>query len=147
MKNTVSESQALERIRAALQEIEGLAGVDRRGMAISNLAREADGFVQTLLSQASRGIHRNPPLVIFGNPPLHVGRRVHSAGAGRIDILGEMSHDVHELRYTHLDDGKSYKHVFESGDVGMYAVTTGNGRRLDILLTGGSGQPLWKDFD
>ncbi len=77
--------------------------------------------------QVSHGFHRNPPRGKFG--------------AG--EAMKMMSDDVHELRYTHRDDSKPYKHDF-GGDVEMWAVRRGDSR--DILLTHKEGKPLWEDF-
>ena len=110
--------------------------------------RRAEEIAVTLRDLASRGIHSNPPLVIFGNPPMRgpQHRGVSGGRPGTFEFAGMVSRDVHEVRYTHMDDHKAYRHVFDSGDVQMYAIIRGREHR-DVLLTGGSGQPLWKDFD
>jgi hypothetical protein len=77
--------------------------------------------------QVSHGYHRNPP-----RPQFEAG------GAVR-----KLSDDVHELRYTHIDDGDNYKHEF-GGEVEMWAVLAGSDRR--ILLIHKRGEPLWEDF-
>jgi len=119
--------------------------------AIIHAAAQVQELVRALAGQVAKGIHENPPsLVLFGNPPPMRGpRRRLEPGSLRsvpgFELVGCISHDVHEIRYTHDDDKKSYKHPFDSGDVEMWAVVRAGNHR-DILVTGGHGQPLWKDF-
>jgi hypothetical protein len=85
----------------------------------------------------------NPHLMIY-NPPLMRVRRVMRSGR----VAGMISDDVHDIRYTHVDDGKDYQHPFES-DVLMLALDSGEHGQdsgHDILLTGKNGQSLWEDF-
>lgn len=86
----------------------------------------------------------NPQLVIYNPPALMRVRRVMRSGR----VAGLISDNVHDIRYTHADDGKDYQHPFES-DVLMLALDSGeHGRESghDILLTGKDGQSLWEDF-
>lgn len=64
-------------------------------------------------------LRRNPPLVVLGNPP-----------------MGE----VIEIRYTHSDDGRRYKHTFGKG-VQIFTNKDGS-----VLLKSTTGAPLWKDL-
>lgn len=74
----------------------------------------------------------NPPLLgVVGNPP---GRRRH---AGH-----RMATSVHEIRYTHAEDGANYRHEFETDDVQMFAMPDGS-----ISIRSRSGRRLWDDFD
>jgi len=121
----------------------------------SSTARALEGLsvieeeARALQMQVAQGVHTNPGLVLYGNPPLRGPRRRLEPGSLRsvpgFELYGCMSRDVHEIRYTHDDDKKQYKHPFESGDVEMWAVVRAGNHR-DILVTGGHGQPLWKDF-
>lgn len=146
----VSETRALQRLRDVLREIETQVNVvvhnQARRFALHDLINEADRLAATLESQAHRGIHTNPPLVIYGNPPMMPLRRPGlPKGTQSYRYYGQMSRNVHDVRYTHIVDGKDYKHPF-GGDVEMYAIIA-DGKYKDVLLTGGSGQPLWKDFE
>ena len=88
---------------------------------------EAMHVLILLQQQVEDGYHRNPPRAKF------------DAGGA----MFKMSDDVHELRYTHTDDGEDYKHPFE-GEVEMWAVLAGGERR--ILLVHKQGKPLWEEF-
>lgn len=94
--------------------------------ALLNEVNDVVVGLRQLQKQVERGYHRNPK---------------HKFLAGH--AVERMSGNVHELRYTHDEDGDNYKHDFR-GDVEMWAVRRGD--RRDILLTHKRGQPLWEDF-
>jgi hypothetical protein len=121
----LSESQELDKAIFHLSE-------GRRDTAIRILER--------LREQVRHGYHKNGTLAVV-NPPIPGGKRRAKFEAGMARSL--MSEDVHEIRYTHADDGRDYYHPFE-GDVEMWAVLR-NGRH-EILLTHAAGQPLWEEF-
>lgn len=107
---------------------------------VSGIA-EGQAIIGRLKRQAESGRHANPPLVIYGNPPLQ-GRKlrpVHSRSP--LTVVGQLSDDVHAILYTHVDDGKDYRHDFE-GAASMFAVERAGKR--DVLVTGP--KPLWGDF-
>lgn len=102
-------------------------------------------YAGTLLGQVEQGIHvnPNPPLVIYGNPPLRGMRRTRMSGERiGVDLLGQLSVDVHEIWYTHVKDGKDYHHPFDEGSATMWAATHGKAR---VLYLEGP-KPLWGDF-
>ena len=133
-----SETDALRGIITYAQEAQRRP--DQTAQALRSIIRIANDLIR----QIEGGVHINPPLVVFGNPPLGVGRRFGPQQEGRFRFFGQMSRNVHEVRYTHAADGKDYKHVFESGSAEMFAVLRAG--KHDVLLTGGDGQPLWEDF-
>ncbi len=85
----------------------------------------------------------NPGLVVYGNPPrqLEIAER---EIAGPFSLGGVISKRVEELAYTHLKDGKAYKHDFEE-ETWMAGVISKRGRR-DVILFSPTGEPLWQDF-
>lgn len=92
----------------------------KEGMDLAKLALWA--FVGWLALQAlTVGFRRNPPLVVFGNPPDQIARQV-------LDIT-----------YIHADDGEPYIHEFEGG-VEAQALPDGS------VLIGHPEKPVWRDF-
>lgn len=82
-----------------------------------------------------------PNLVVF-NPPLKVRRMLQKGSR----FVGQISNQVHQIRYKHADDGENYVHDFEdSPGVQMFAVQSGGGHAL--LIVGRDGQKLWDEFD
>lgn len=77
----------------------------------------------------------NPELLIF-NPPAE--RRWHTRQGG---VLSE---EARELRYRHAENGKLYRHPFET-DVTVRAIVGPEGAH-DILLASPHGLHLWEDF-
>ena len=69
-----------------------------------------------------QGPRRNPPLVIFGNPPE--------------DVLSE---DVVSIRYVHADDGELYQHDFDGG-VSAEVLPDGG------FLISHPTRPVWGEF-
>lgn len=133
-----SESQALLK---AWRLLEGINLTDR-GDAEERL-RQAKGCLADLYEQVRAGYHANPTLVIH-NPPIG---RARVTGRGEFDggrIVAKLSDDVHEIRYTHQDDGEFYRHEF-NGEVEMFCVLRA-GRR-DVHLSHRDGKPLWDTFD
>lgn len=90
---------------------------------------DAIAELRKLQQQVGAGYHRNPPPGKF------------QAG----EAVGMLGRDVHEVRYTHADNGEAYKHKFESGTVEVWAIRRGQSR--DLLLTSRDGLPLWRDFE
>lgn len=106
-------------------------------------ARDAVANLNTLaydmLAQLDRGIHRNPPLVLFTNPPRTVGR------PQRVQVMGCLSHDIHSVAYTHCEDGQSYKHDFEQ-PTDLLAAETEDGKRV-LVIRNPHGLAVWGDYD
>lgn len=91
------------------------------------LIEEAQDRLRELQEQAMKGHHRNPRRGRF------------QAGT----VVGKIGDDVHDIRYTHADDGENYEHQF-NGEVEVYAVERAGKR--DLLLTHVRGLPLWDEF-
>lgn len=108
------------------EALQFLAHSDHGPHAHLNL-RQAIDILLKLRAQVSEGYHRNPP-----RPKFSAGHAVR-----------QMSDNVHEVRYVHLDDGEAYRHEFND-DVEMWAIQRGDSR--DVLLTHKQGKPLWEDF-
>jgi hypothetical protein len=141
-----------KRALSAVESATDATGVSHRQyQALERAMKAVTGIeVETreLLAQAHglAGMPRsNPPLVVFGNPPLQLRHRevggLTSAGPG---IVGQIAEEVHQLKYQHVDDGKPYVHDFEAG-VEMWALIR-RGQK-NILLTHAHGAPLWEDFE
>ena len=136
--------------RRRLRDMEATApyGTTAVSEALDTIEEEARGLMQQVVRGVHVNPHRNPPLLIV-NPPLSLGRSrrgssvAHLGGLGGLGWVERMSEEVHDIRYTHAEDGKDYKHDFEAG-VEMWAVTR-QGKR-EIHLTQFSGRPLWADF-
>ena len=130
-----SESGALSAALAMLVEIRDdvMADVANDAAALDLRSRVTAVIqnLQALKAQVGAGYHRNPPLA-----------EGHQFAAGT--VVGVIGESVHEIRYTHADNGKDYKHEFESGSVEVWAVERGKFR--DLLLHSDDGLPLWQDF-
>jgi len=121
---------------ASLEELESELGEARRLMYklpvttdwghITKALDRARGIVELLRGQVARGLHTNPPLVIYANPPR----------GGEL-----MSRRVYAVEYKHADDGEDYRHDCSRG-VAMFAVPGGG-----ILLQRPDRKPLSKDFE
>lgn len=125
--------EALRRLRGIRDRIEHEVGL-RYGTVPQWLRTAASDLTDTvdalavLESQARRGVHRNPPLVIYGNPA--------------VETL--LSRDVHSLCYTHVEDGRDYRHDFEGG-VRLWTAVGPSGQRV-LRLDHVKRLPLWEDF-
>jgi len=89
-------------------------------------AFELSNLAGSMLDQLGRGIHANPPIVIYGNPPK----------GGEL-----MSRGKYGVEYKHADDGEDYRHDCSAG-VSMYAVPGGG-----ILLQRPDRRPLSREFE
>lgn len=125
-----SESAELDKAITLLADSYG----EREAKAAELIGR-AINILQQLREQVSHGFHRNPGLM----------RRPHRVKAPFTagDVVGALSMDVHEIRYTHIEDGEQYKHDFH-GDVELWAIKR-RGLR-EVLLAHADGKPLWEDF-
>ena len=128
----VNEAGPLSRIDRSPLEI-----IERTAHEIRNLARE-------LAMQVAEGVHTNPPLVIYGNPPMRTKRAPRGVGGfAEVEMVETMSEDVHEIRYTHVQDGKDYVHKFDPGAM----MTAGMIARRKVVVIGRlDNKPVWKDF-
>jgi hypothetical protein len=124
-----------EQVRTTVRAYTAIKGVQADAMShAATLLAELMGVARSLLGQVAKGVHTNPPLVVYGlNPPR---RNFEAKRAAR----GIMSHRVLGLEYKHARDREDYRHDFSRG-VQMYALDTG-----DILLTHEKGVNLWKEF-
>jgi hypothetical protein len=139
-RGELSESLALENVLTYLATRHHVA-TDRQERAdIAQMASQ----LQQLGRQIKKGLHTNPPLLLIGNPPLKLDRRIPRGGAedGRpLQFDGDIGRRVVELRYEHVENRKLYRHVFEY-PAQLYAVTREGRRALFI----GSRHHLWNDF-
>jgi hypothetical protein len=116
---TVSERDAWEAAKRLAADLRtGRLGSGQVASRLDNLARK-------MIAQLGSGIHTNPPLIIYGNPPKD----------------GElMSRRVYAVEYRHAGDGEDYRHDCAAG-VSMYAL--GNA----IVLQRPDRKPLSREFD
>lgn len=139
---------ALDRIVASVEascgDVVTMNDMARLSMTISAIREEA----RALHQQVMHGTHTNPPLAVYLNPPrLSRTGRVQRWEAGGFKWVGRLSKNLHEIRYTHQDDGKDYKHDFGSG-AEMWAISRDGvqepgDRAILIIAPGGA----WDDFD
>lgn len=130
---------AVGALRRELREPRG--GRDDQTMtgAVDAIEHEA----RTLMIQVQRGVHSNPPLVIYGNPPFRVRRPYPFHRARGVEPVAVISADVHQVKYEHADDNRDYVHDFEGG-VEMAAALRGS--QAVLLFAHRDGLPLWEDF-
>ena len=119
-----SESAVIGFVLSLLEEAEKF---QRDPKLLRHHLADAKEELQKLQEQVGAGYHRNPRRGVF------------SAG----NVVGKIGDDVHDVRYTHADDGENYEHEF-SGEVEVWAVER-NGKR-ELLLSHKRGLPLWDDF-
>jgi hypothetical protein len=111
----------------------------------------ADRFIDVArgLRKNPGTLRHNPPLVTFANPRRSRFRRngaAHYAGQDahglwlELQVVGQLSRRVFEIRYKHLADGQNYKHKFKP-NVCMEALHDGS-----IRVYGRNGQPVVGDF-
>ncbi|HEX3698904.1 MAG TPA: hypothetical protein VH374_26275 [Polyangia bacterium] len=118
-----SEREAWELVRAIALKIAV------RGNDNGALRQELLGTADTMLAQLRQGIHENPPLLIWPNPP------------SRTDEV--LSTKVLAIEYVHAEDGQRYRHKFSAGD----SLVTMDRRGVKYLaIIRADGRPLWKDF-
>jgi hypothetical protein len=121
-----SERVAWQQVREGVKRILQLTVKEAdRFAAVRDVAWQLDSLAADMLDQVRRGVHANPPLVIYGNPPK----------GGEL-----MSRRVYAVEYKHAGDGEDYRHDCGAG-VNMYAVGKG------ILLQRPDGKPLSREFD
>jgi hypothetical protein len=123
-----SESKELSRAIALLDDLRTHLTHDNMMQAQSSLTR-VETILYRLSQQVGAGYHRNP------------SRRSPHFLAGT--AVGKIGTDVHEVKYTHAENGKPYKHDF-AGEVEVYAIQR-DGHK-DLLFTHVRGLPLWQDF-
>ncbi len=141
---TRSEKQAWEDMDVLGQSL--LASTDK---AVRNIGREIMATAAEMLGQLRQGIHKNPPLIVYGNPPMKTRRKRGgiTLGSKSFDWVGQIGAQVYKVQYRHADDNKPYQHPFD-GPAEMYAVIRDGVRpdQHDVLITGRDGQPMWEDF-
>lgn len=127
------------RIARGLKGQTGFDELEADALIMGNLA-------EYMLDQLGRGVHKNPMLAVFGNPP---------KGA----VTG--SDDIQAILYRHKEDGRDYVHPFGQGvkvqlkrdgsTVIRAAANARSGVRA-IGLPNGSvllrhpTKPIWRDF-
>lgn len=139
-----SESAQLD---VAMKQLDELRDIVKR-LTVSAGARERledrvagiTGTLRTLREQVSQGYHRNGALMIYGNPP----RRKRLVLDGEpFTADGEISREAHAILYRHIDDGKPYKHDFET-PVSLVAGEIA-GQRV-VVIVSPDGKPVWGNF-
>lgn len=123
-----SEAVVLRFLLAQLTNIVELAqkppSAERdRSIAMSAIAGQAMAI--PALNDARKGLHKNPAIVVYGNPP-----------AG----LERLSKRVYGIEYQHAADGQDYRHDFGSR-VQMYETPSGA-----VLLAHLDGRRLVEEF-
>lgn len=94
--------------------------------AITARLLELDKIAADMEAQLARGLHANPALIVYGNPPK----------GGEL-----MSRRVYAVEYQHSKDGEDYRHDCSRG-VNMWALGDGA-----ILLQRPDRKPLSREFD
>jgi hypothetical protein len=94
-----------------------------------------DELAHTMQRQLGEGIHQNPLLAIWPNPP----------GSIRISFDGRLSTRVYLVQYKHSEDGQDYEHAFAPG-IAMLRVIL-NGGAHAILMVSEKGEDIWQDFE
>lgn len=110
-----------------------------QGMEIRTIIRQ----VKNVLEQTHDGLHTNPGLVMYGNPPIRavgLGDKVNIS----IQLKGLIGTNVHQLKYEHVDDRKAYVHDFEEQGTQLWAARYKGSAVLFLLSV--DGFPLWQDF-
>ena len=121
----ISEREAWSDVHRLAQRIIDDVGVVSRPEVIKDMARRIRRNAELALIQLDAGLHRNPALVVYGNPPRG----------------GEcMSRRVYAVEYKHAADGEDYRHDCSAG-VSMYGLSDGG-----ILLQRPDRKPLSKEF-
>jgi hypothetical protein len=129
-----SESKAWLDVLGMGRQLQG-----SRVLTVQAVGNDLVRLANRMRAQLVEGVHENPPLVVYGNPP--IGFRGAKQVSGR--FAGKMSSNVYEVRYRHFEDDKDYRHPFEPG-TDMWAIVDRGERQ--ILLTRDDGAPLWEDF-
>ncbi len=140
MTTTKSRSETL-----AWDDVEGFGSslLGSREKWVQEIGRELMALSVEMRDQVAKGIHRNPPIVLYGNPP--AGRRYVTPYPGQMSatLLARVSERVYELRYRHIENGKDYRHQFAAG-VELDVIDRDGVR--DLLLTHQEGKPLGAEF-
>jgi hypothetical protein len=131
-----SEAAAWEAMLGFLDQLDqpGLRGQQRLALD------RARGVAVDMLAQVRRGVHANPPVIIWPNP-----------GASDVIQFNQvLSERAYAMSYRHIDDRKDYEHDFAAG-VRVISVLRGDRATVrhqhrDILLTRPDGQDLWAYF-
>jgi hypothetical protein len=107
------------------------------------LLRDAVVRLQQLHDQAAAGVHRNPSVVVFGNPAY--GDR--GVRTWPVKEVGVLSRDVHDIRYTHVKDGKPYEHEFTTPtELWIVERKVDGEARTEVLITSRDGLPVVEEF-
>lgn len=107
--------------------------------------RQAQRLAQRMNRQREGKYGGNPPLTVFApNPPMRLYGRTREGMALTIRRVGDISHNVHSIRYTHRQDGKDYQHDFNLEEVSAIAVRLGSHGKHAVLLV--SEQDIWDDY-
>ena len=123
---TASESKSLSNVLRLVHYVEGEIKKGHDYRSVEPFLEEIKETLEQFRWMASRGIHHNPPLTVFAvNPPESM----------RLRVVGKIGKNVHDIRYTHAENGEDFEHIFETGKTKALAVE-GQGIRRSVLLTG-----------
>lgn len=148
-RQTKSESTSLQRAISLIAWAQSQLEKGGGAYEAQPFLDEAKDILRTLKHNAARGIHHNPPLTVFGmNPPFHARpvRRSFEEEAGtqlKIYVVGQIAEYLHCIRYTHIEDGEDYEHIFETEKTQALAVE-GKGIHRSVLLTGPD--DIWDNY-
>jgi hypothetical protein len=142
-----SETAVLRSVLAILTDLPAW----RLGAPDASRVQGAIIQLRRLHDQAAMGLHKNPAVVLYGNPPagFEPGTAYGDRGAASwmVRSLGVLSRDVHDIRYTHAKDGQPYEHEFTTPTELLVVERKVRGvPRTDVLVTSRDGLPIVEDF-
>jgi hypothetical protein len=135
-----SESDTLQTAIRQLQDVRTFIQQGQRTWAVEEL-EEVMYLLESLMGQAKRGVHRNPPLILLSNPPMQY--RGPRGGHGPLKFLDVISEEAHAILYRHAEDGKPYRHDFERP---THLIAVERNGKHDVLITSADNEPIWQDF-
>jgi hypothetical protein len=124
-------------VRRGLAALVGADNLSAPALQVRSNLAAVETIARTLLNQVRRGIHTNLPLAIVGNPPVPMK----GADGARITYDGVLGRAT-ELRYRHAQNGKLWKHPFDTAATIHTAVRGGR----KILVIAGP-RDLWANFE
>lgn len=117
----------------------------RNGDAVAafNQVKRVEQIANAMIEQLARGVHKNPPLLVLGNPPRKRRGGSHVTDQW-IDYVGPLGL-IDSFKYRHETRGLR-EHEFELKDTHIWCVTTGYGERRAFLIENDHGAPVWDDI-
>jgi len=139
-------------IAEVIRDVPNMSSADRGDIArafADRLVATNPAFNRERFIDVAKGLRANPPLVTFANPrrrmrrngPVHSYRGQDPNGLWlELQVVGQLSRRVYEIRYKHVADGQNYRHKFKP-NVCMEALHDGS-----IRVYGRNGQPVVGDY-